>query len=230
MPVSVRLDFQPPEIADAAKLYIYESPTKEGVKTLIETVTGAQVQTLTSYTTTNATDQTYWFSIKWEDSKGAQSDYSVPWQGGTESLVGKIVTRALQRDPLLNEIVLTQEAEAIVADYFGVDDPYAVTEWTLRQLSGLTYWAMGRAYIAAVVSTSSASDSYTAGLVSQKADSGSKKDPTKLIEDLIFNANSLLGMNLSVIMLIEDIDPTGGAGAVSAIEWDQSRLQVTEIQ
>jgi len=222
---SVRLDFSAPNVPDLLKLHIYEGNTATGPFTEIEVVTpvGTFPDYLSYYTTDDATSVSKWFAIEWEDDKGALFGLSQSVPGNAQTLVGRIVERVLLRDPSLNELIVTQEAEAAVSTEFGEDNPMTITasQLSLRRLQGFVLLVMARSYISMVVQQSQ-SQSYTAGLVSQKADSSSKVT-TDLIKWLIDQANALLGTGYTVIMLLEDIDPTG-IGAASSIEWDQSRL------
>lgn len=227
---SVILDFVPPLSPGVTKLHIYEAPTQGGVFSPIETVedVGTYPTYISQYSTDQATSTDNWFAIQWEDDKGVRGDLSAPIQGNTTTLIGRIVSRVLLRDPTIDENVAVQEAEAAVAAYYGVDDPYTITTFTYPEISGLTWLTMARAYIGSLVVSGSAGDSYTAGLVSQKSSSGSTADKSKMVEEFINLANSALGLNLTYVALLQDIDPLG-IGTVSAIEYDQSRLTITEI-
>lgn len=225
--VSVSLDFVAPDEPDLTSLLIYESSTASGPFVLIETVTpvGTYPDYITHYTTSFATSVSNYFAIEWEDSKGGRTAMSAAVQGGTELAIGMIVNRVLLRDPTLNSIVVEQEAEAVITSYFNVADAHDPSiSPTAAELSALTYMTLARAYIGAVISASS-SDSYSAGLVSQKA-STSSGDKTKLIEWLLGQSARVLG-TATVVMLLEDIDPTG-IGATSGIEWDATRGIMTE--
>lgn len=221
----VRLDFVPPDLPDLTKLIIYESSIKEGTYAPIEEVTavGAYPDYISYYTTENATQKNYWFAIEWEDSKGAQFGMSQPLQGGTNTLVGEISLRVLQRDPSADEKVVVQEAQAAVQTVFKVADPMSLSvgDATAKQLSGLVLLTMARVSLTTLIA-SSQSQSYTAGLVSQKTSQGAGAD-RELIAYLLKEASTILGMSFSVVMLLEDIDPTG-LGSVSVLGIDQSRL------
>jgi hypothetical protein len=230
---SVSIDLIPPDQPDLTKLLIYEAPASSGPWTLIETVidVGSYPTYISRYTTDDATSANDWFSVDWEDSKGARIGQSIGVQGGTALLIGKVVNRVLQRDPLISEPIAYQEAEAILSSYFNVDDPYSSTlTATYKELAGLTYLVMARTYLSQIITSASTTDNYTAGLVSQKSGAASEqRDRVKLVRDLIDEANTLLGKTTTLVMLIEDIDPLG-LGIVTAVEWDHSRLQVTEIE
>lgn len=226
----VRLDFTPPSEPGVSKLKIWESTTKLGAYAVIEEVdeVGVYPNYISYHTTSNASAPDNWFAISWEDSEGAEGELSLPIQGGTDTLIARLVRRVQNRDASINEVVATEEAETVVSEFYGVDDPYAVTEWKARELSGLTFLVMARSYIGTMVVNQSAGESYTAGLVSQKSSSGSTSDPRKFIESLIVMANNLLGLNFSFIALMEEVDPIG-TGVVSGVEDDRSRLLMTEI-
>ncbi len=226
MPVSVVLDFVPPEIPVFTKLHIFESATQAGVPVLLETVTVDPASYPTRYTTALATAENYWFSIQWEDPDGGKTPLSYAMQGGTYTVVGKLINRVMLRDPSLNEAVVAQQAEWIVSMVFNTQDVYNVDPdtVTLAQYEGMTMLIMGRTYAASIY-TSSTGGSYTAGLVAEKSDS-SVQTSTDAIQYLIDQANALLGLNYSIIMMMPDFDPTG-IGSTSGVEMDQTRLLAT---
>jgi hypothetical protein len=225
MPVDVHLNFLPPTVPDITKLHILEATTANGIYSEIEVVTavGSYPNYITRYTTSMANSLSDWFRIQWEDSKGALTELSESVQGGTESLLSQITEMVLLRDPALNENIVAQEAAAAIEMVFRVSNPFSLPAGygTYSQRIGLVYMIMARSYISTVVRQSQ-SDSYQAGLVSQKA-SSSTKVTTDTIRWLLDQANALLGTGYTLVMLLEDIDPTG-IGAASSIEWDQSRL------
>lgn len=220
---SVHLDFIPPDVPDLTKLYIYEAPDKTGPWTLIETVTpvGTQGDYISEYTTMFATSKTDWFSIEWEDAKGASLGQSQGVQGGVESLVSEIVDRVLLRDPSVNEEVAAQEAEAVVEQFFGSVDPLSVvvSDATARQLSGFTLLTLVRSKLVTI--SQGSSTGYTAGLVSQ---TGATNTSLPDLKALINEANILLGSSFSVILQMKDNCIAGGV--VTNGNMDQSRLLV----
>lgn len=221
---SVILDFVPQY--GYTKLHIYEAATEsEAPGTKIETVTIDPVSPLTRYTTNLAASATDWFSIQWEDDKGGTTPLSDPVQGGTFTVVNDILSRVLLRDASLDERIVIQVAEWVVMRVMGVDDPYSVSpdNVTLDQLEGMTLLALARAHVHTMLGSVSSSASYTAGLVSQKAESGGSKNTRDLVDWLLEQANDLLGLRFNVVMLMPDIDPTG-LGTATSIEWDHSRL------
>lgn len=223
MPVSVHLDFIPPNVPDLASLKIYEAAAKTGPWTVIETVTaiGSQGSYISEYTTANATSLTDWFSIEWIDSKGASYGQSQGVQGGVESLVSEIVDRVMLRDPTLNEQVVGQEAEAVVEQYYNVTDPLSLlaSDATAQELSGLTLLVLVRSKLVQI--SLGTTESYTAGLVSQKAGTSSSSAD---LEALLKAANVLLGTSFSVVLQMRDNCIAGGM-VISGIP-DQSRLLV----
>lgn len=227
MPANVILDFVPPDVPGFTKLLIYESATQAGAPgTLIETVTdiGEYPDYITRYTTTQAASGTGWFSVQFEDEQGGRTTVSDSVQGGTFTAISKLIQRVLSRDSTLDENVVLQEAEAVLATIMNVDDPYTVDVATITypQWVGMTYLVLARSYIGELVSGGE-SESYTAGLVSQKSASADAEKRLKLIKELIDFANIELGLNYSIVMLLEDIDPTG-LGSITSVTYDQSRL------
>ena len=224
---TVAIDFTPPDISGIVALRIYESGTKTGTFAQIERTTdiGEYPTYISRYTTNLATNATDWFKIAWEDTKGAISIESVPMQGGTTTLVATLVNRVMLRDSTLNEVVVTQITEAMICKILQTEDPYDVTlTATYDQLEGMTLMILARSNMHMIMESASASDSYTAGLISIKSSSSSKTSSTDLIQWLIDQANLLLGLNYSVVLLMEDISI---GGAISAWEHDQSRLAIT---
>lgn len=222
---SVRLDFTPPEDTGIIALRIYESDAQAGPFTQIERVTqvGSFPGYITSYTTSEAVSEDDWFAIAWEDSSGAVADLSLPIAGGTETWVGEIIKRVLQRDSSQDENIVRQEAEAAIASV-GLD-PYAQADLTAyRTLTGLTYLTLARTIIASVVVTSASSgstQSATIGLLSFKNDTSAntavktQSDVDKLIE----LANRELGIFTSVVLQLEEVCRSYGISS-----YDHSRL------
>jgi len=223
---SVPLDFTPPIEPDITELHIEEASSKDGPFNEIETVTavGAYPDYISRYTTSLATALNDWFRIRWKDSKGAYTPYSEPLQGGTTTLVQQIVNRVMLRDPMADENVALQEAEAVISDVFRVDDPYTIDPATVtpKQKSGITFLTLARTYLSSIVTSIAAgtSDSYTAGLVSQSAGTASQSEISKglsNIEQLIEWANRDLGLSFSVVMLLEEIEVAGSTWTIN--EW-----------
>jgi hypothetical protein len=212
---SVRLDFIPPDAQGITKLHIYESATREGVFSEIEEVTpvGAYPTYITYHTTTFALDVNDWFAIEWEDADGALTGLSQPIQGGTTTLVQQIVSRVMLRDPLADENITAQEAEAVIEDVMNTTDAYSVdpTTVTAKYKSGITFLTLARVYLSSIITSmsSGSSQSYTAGLVSQQAGNQSQSQTSsglQNIQQLIEWANRDLGLSYSVILLMKEFD------------------------
>jgi hypothetical protein len=223
---SVALDFVPPVEPNIDKLHIYEAPARTGPWTLIETVNdiGTHPDYISRYTTNVASSSFGWFSIEWEDDKGARSPMSQPIQGGQTSVVADVVRRVMLREPGLDENVVVEDVEAVTEAFFKTN-PYLVDATTVsyRTLLGLTNLALARLYVTRFLTESS--ESYTAGLVSQKADT-TKVDLERLVSFLTKQANKDLGISNAHVLMLTDIDPTG-LGTTSSISWDHSRQAVT---
>jgi hypothetical protein len=237
MPYSVRFDFEPPRDPDFVELRIWESATNGGSSwTLIETVTN--IGTYPNYITEYETDQVqvvgHWFAIEWISAKGASTDLSNPIQGGTELLIGEVVSRMHMYDSSLDENVSYREAEAAIEELFSVD-PYSVNVVgvSYKKIQGLVYLSLARAYIATLIvnevaAASGGADDYTAGLVAQKASSASSSSSTQtrldLLKYLLNMANSSLGKNYSVVAVMEAVQIAGGFSQVVSL--DESRLLI----
>lgn len=213
---SVYLKFvPPPDTHDLAKLHIWEAPASDATFTRIDTKTdiGSYPDWIDFVETTQAASDLDWFAIQWETSAGVLSEISSPVQGRTETLVGEIVTRVLIRSPLLDENVVQQEAEAVIEDVLSGVDPYTVNRdaVTFKQKSGITFLTMARALLSSVLVSSTATQSYTAGLISQNLGTSSQQQQSlKNIEQMIEWANRDLGLNVSLIMEIRRVCVAGG--------------------
>jgi len=218
MAVSVALEFIPPDEPDLLALHVYESPAPDGnfIEIDVTQAIGSFPNWITRYTTDNATVVTDWFAIAWENQANALGDLSAPMQGGTTSLVSEIVNRVMLRDPTLNPIIVGQEAETAISEYYNVTDPYSIDLATVtpRQMSGLTYYTMARCYIIRVstMASTGAANKWTTGLVSMDSSVTAKSAtaPWDNIENLMKLANIELGRNYSVILLAEEIGVAGG--------------------
>lgn len=233
MAASVFLDFiAPNEIPDLVSLHIFESSVPEGPFNEIEEVTaiGAQGSYITSYTTDMAVAVTDWFTIQWENSKGALTDMSAPVQGGAQSLVAEIVSRVLLRDSSLNEAIVAQEAEVAVSEFFKTQDPLSIPLQgvPLKTLSGLTYYTMARSYISKAVEVTSVSGGkWIAGLVSLDTSSSSTKTSYwDNIAQLLKAANLELGRSYSVILLLKEIQVAGGYSQIVAEDLSRTIIEV----
>lgn len=206
---SVRLDFTPPTIEGVTKLHIEEAPDKGGPFSEIEATTavGTSPNYISNYTTQNASSTTYWFRIRWETGTGVFTPFSQALQGGTKTLVQEIVDRVILRNPSLNEIIVTQEAQAVVAQYFGTNDPNSVPveDATYVEIRGMTNMTLARSLIATTLASGGSVSSFTAGIVAIKSGT-TGADPTKAIEALIAAANDDLNFNYSVILLFKSVE------------------------
>jgi hypothetical protein len=223
---SVFLDIVPPNQPDLTDLEIEESASKDGpwgAPIEIVTPVGTYPNYLSSYTTDQAAATTNWFRIRFKDSKGAYTPYSQPIKGGTDNVVSLLVDRVLLRDPNISEAVAQQEAEAVLQWYFKGVDPYGIDPATVTytQMSGLTLLTLARALLFdQLVGSTSSADGWTAGLVSIKSGSTSSAGKADILE-LLKQANTLLGLNISVIAQMDEISIAGGQSLVAK---DQSRL------
>lgn len=202
---SVHLSFIPPDRAGFILLRILEAPDLTTPMTLIETVTdvGTFPNYITSYSTDDAAASDNYFAIQWEDDKGVRTPVTARIKGGTQTLVGKIVERSLQRDLSLNEDVVRQEAEGAIESYYGTGtDPYEidVASVSYAQTNGLVYLTMARAYIFEQAKAADA-QSVQLGLVTMRSSSTSSRN----IDGLIELANASLGIGTSLILQMEDI-------------------------
>lgn len=225
---SVPLRFVPPNDKDLTTLLIFEGLASDGPFTQIESVSaiGTYPNFITEYTTDQAVSDNNWFSIRWIDNKNAMTEFSNPVRGHTQTLIGKLTSNVLLRDPTLDDNVVSQVAEWVVARVMNTEEPWAlaVSDATFAQVEGMTLLILARSTLHSLISSSSG-ESYTAGLVSQKS-GGSTMLNRDLIKALVDEANMLLGISFTVVMLLEDIDPTG-MGTVSTIGVDQSRLLIS---
>jgi hypothetical protein len=208
MPVSVRLDFTPPSIEGVSKLHIEEATAQDGMFNEIEAVTavGTYPNYISYYTTKLANSIADWFRVRWETTDGVFTPYSQALQGGTKTLVQEIVDRCLLRNPSLNEIIVTQEAQAVVSDIMHTQDPNSVLveEATYVQLRGMTNLTLARSLIATYLAAGGTVSRFTAGLVSLQT-GATTADPTKAIEALIAAAADDLNLRYSVILLMADV-------------------------
>jgi hypothetical protein len=220
----VRFDFTPPTNIDVVEMRIYESPTKDGVYSLIEIVESPEwtpyPNYLSEWTTTEATAPSGWFKLEFVNSKGAISGRSNPIQGGTETLVGKIVERVLLRNPNISENVAAQVAEAVI-EMVMHQDPYEVDPATVKYgtLEGMTLFTL--AFSIQSESVSGDTEKYTAGLVSQETSSKTATD----VSDILKLANRWLGLAPSVVAQMADLAIAGA----TKTEIDQSRLLLSEF-
>jgi hypothetical protein len=222
---SVVLDFVPPSEPDIAALRVFEAPSSAGpfAQILRTTAVGTYPNYLTRLAVT-AASVTNWFSIQWEDVNGVLSPQSAPIQGGTDTLVGRVVARVLQRDSTLSEPVVTQEAEAAIATYLNIDPYDPDVTVTYAQLNGLTYLVMGRTMISRQLqqAASGSVDDATIGLVSMKSGTTSTSQTSQskdAVKDILELAMQELGVPRSVILHLAEPTTIG-----SFSSYDHSRL------
>jgi hypothetical protein len=223
-----------PSTPGLVALRIFESAVKEGPYIQIERVTeiGIYPNYISYYTTDTATSATDWFTIQWEDDKGALSEMSAPWQGGTDSVVAELVSRVMLRDPTIREEIAVQEAEATVSRYYNTDDPYSITEMpNPSELQGLTLLTLAACYITDLfVGTAGGATTvsdYTAGLVSQRSGTGVAGGTAlklKDIEALVDWANRVLGRSYSVVLQMAAPEIPGAYSLVEDARVDETRL------
>lgn len=228
MPVPLTLDFQPPAEPDIIALRVYEAASPNGVFSQIDrtTAVGSYPNYITRYVTPSANVRTDYFAIAWENSAGEVSEMSAPVQGGTTTLVSQIMNRMMLRDPSLNEIIATQEAEAAISDYYGVVDPFTVDPSTVspKILSGLTNLALARSYMTTLV-TSSQANKWAAGIVSMDTSSSAGKS-VDLAKQLLELANNDLGRSFSYVMLMEEISVAGGFRRLAGVDLTRSIIEI----
>lgn len=223
MAVSVHLDFVPPnDLEDLTTLHIYEGPTADGPFAEIEAVTaiGSYPNYISAYTTNLATSASDYFTVAWEDSKGALTEQEVPQQGTAMGVAYEITRRVLLRDSSVNEQVAFEEAEAVVEEIYGTVNPDPSTV-TRKKMSGMTLLTLARVQLSELARSGSIS-SWSAGLVSMK--SGDFTQGIKSVRELILEASRLLGMNTSVIAQFALPEIAGGLAEV--VMADISRLEI----
>jgi hypothetical protein len=208
---SIPLTFVPPTEDDITTLHIYESnlPTS-GFVEIDSTPAGVYPNYITEYTTANAASLTDWFAIQWSNAAGARSPLSAPIQGGQTTLIGEIVERVMLRARTmdLDENIVVQEAEATVAWVYKVSDPYSIDVNTvsplwITELANLTLVAS--LYVNTTISSSGASSSYTAGMISETntATQAAQTRIYDMIDKLEKRALRRLGLGGSLIASID---------------------------
>lgn len=208
---SVHLSFVPPDMTNLTTLFVLEAPAESGPYAVIETVNeiGAYPNYITSHSCTTALDVNDWFMIQWVDHEGVLSDFSTPLKGNTESLVGDIVQRVLQRDRELSINVVQQEAEAAIQNYLGeTTDPYDPTlsaDLSYVKLNGLVYLTMARSYMS-LAPTQTSVQSAQIGMVSFRTEAGSQKNVD--VDALLELASAELGMGMSRVLQMAKFWPT----------------------
>jgi hypothetical protein len=226
MPASVPIQFAPPnDTPNLVKLHILEASSSAGPFVNIDSTVeiGTYPDYISEFTTDLATQGNYWFAIQWEDSKGALSPVSEPVQGGTTTLISEIVNRVMLRRPSADELVVSQEAEAAIDDYFHTTNPDPALVPS-RVKSGLTYAVLARVQLSDIAAaTSSSGASFTAGLVSMKSDSSNTSNLSD-VEAMLKLASRYLGMTYARVaqMCIPEI----AHGYAKPVMADISRLRI----
>lgn len=226
---AVHLEFLPPGDDNVASLHVEESASQGGSYTEVQSFpAGTYPNYIREADVTNATSASDWFRIRWEDTNGNFTPYSDPILGGTITIVGQVMDRVILRDPSVNPLIAGQEAEAAVAQYFGVDDPYAINpaEGTPRTLSGLTLLTLARVYMAQMIQRmASTGQKWAAGLVSM--DSGTASTQTfAAIDKMIELANNELGRNFSRVLLMEEISVAGGLRQLKSFDVSRALIEL----
>jgi hypothetical protein len=205
--VSIHLDVLPPDVRDLHHLDIWESSSPDGPWTLIDQITniGSYPGYITEITTDQARFTDDWFAVDWMDTNGANTGLSNAIKGGTETVLGIIIRRVQRLNPMVDEVVVNQETEAILEQWFN-KSPYDVTTDDFddgkmyRQLNGLSYLVLARVMlIKRMVDSDNAST--TIGLVSMK--SGDTKNSSAAIQEFINIANRELGIATSLVLQME---------------------------
>jgi len=227
---TVRLTFLPPLEENIVTLHIYEAASSAGPFNEIESTNnvGTYPNYIDVWETTLAASASDWFAIVWEDSTGWISDLSVPVQGGTIALLSEIVERVKLRNSAYDENVVAQEAEAVIQSILQTTTPDTVliSDVLPKQIAGMTLLTMARvALYSILVSGTSTSVDWSAGLVSMKQSSGVNQQ-IKLVESIIEQANKELGLNYSVVMLLEDIQVAGGYTQVASYDVSRALIEL----
>lgn len=227
---SVPLRFLAPQDDDIAALRIYESPLETGSFSMIERVTsiGTYPNYIDEYTTTLASNVNDWFAIAWEDAAGVVGDMSIPVQGATQTLVFMLVDRVKLRDSSLDERIVAQEAEAAISSYYNVMNPFDVDPATVspKIMSGLTMLTLARAMLTRLFTTATTANKWAAGILSMDTSATKGTTQAATIQKLIDIANTELGLNYSVILLMEEISVGGTPGFKTLKVDDVSRTMI----
>lgn len=226
---AVHLEFLPPQDDDITTLHVEESTLIGGPFTEVQTFpAGTYPDYITDVDVTAASNPLDYFRIRWQTTAGNFTPYSSPIKGGTTTLVAQIMDRVILRDPAVNPLIAGQEAEAVVSEYFHVDDPYSVdpAEGTPRVLSGLTLFALARSYTIRLIEKTQTGQKWTAGLVSMDAGSSSSTQSWAAIDKLIELANKELGTGYSRILLMEEISVAGGLRQLKSFDVSRAIIEL----
>lgn len=223
---AVELQFLPPSDDNVITLHVEEAPAPGGTYGEIQTFpAGTYPDYITRADVTNATNAADWFRIRWEDAVGNFTPYSAPIQGGTTTVVAQVMDRVLLRDPGVNPLIVGQESEASVAEYFGTPDPYSVDPSlaTPKILSGLTLMTLARVYINRLVVATQAKK-WSAGLVSM--DVSNSAQSWDAVNKMIELANRELDRNYSVVLLLDEISVAGGLKQLKSYDVSRALIEL----
>jgi hypothetical protein len=225
---SLILDFVPPPTTEWTTLEVWEAATKETAPGTLAQSFPVSPPYPTRIVVTTANSPTGWFSIRWGGAGGLFTPFSDPIQGGTDTLVGKLINRVMLRQPNSDENIVLQVTEAVVSEYFGTQDIYSIDPETVsyKVMEGLTLMIMAYTLISEMGQSASSSSGtgWTAGLVSMKASTDSTvKSSWDSIDRLLARAQALLGVGFSRIAQME-IEIAGGLSQI--VTADISRLLI----
>jgi hypothetical protein len=231
----VALRFVLPEDENIIRLHIWEGATADGEFNEIDSTTqvGTSPHYIDQFTTNNAISETDWFAIQFEDADGIFSDLSAPIKGDTTTLVGELVKRVMLRDASLDENLVLQEAEATVSWIYRVDDPYSIDINTVSPLwlNELANLSLVSVMYLNLTQSSSTSQSYTAGLISETS-AVNTQNATKSIENMEKRALRRLGIGGSILAAIDMrpavISITGVKTAFDSSRILEARAIITE--
>lgn len=206
---NIPLKFVPPAEDNIVALRIYESAQPDQNFIQIERVTtiGTFPNYIDEYTSTFGASLNDYFAIQWEDSDGNVSPLSASIKGGTRTLIGEIVERVKRRDEfkVFDEVVIAQEAEAIVNYVYKVD-PYSilldsVPYYKLSALVDLTMVSILSTNLMSHVSSSSTD--YTAGMISERQNTSAATTAFNNLALIEKRALRRLGIGGSIIGKLE---------------------------
>lgn len=221
---SVRLDFIPPNNPNLNRLRIFEGPEPDGPFDMIEEVSaiGAYPNYISTYTTTQAEDILDWFAIRWVQTNGTELPLSASIHGETTTVIGEIINRVQLRYPGADPTLIAQEAEVVLELVFGTTDPDPDLI-TATQMSAIVQLTTARVMAWGMIS-SSASASYTAGLVQQKTDTSTAVQSRADLKDLAQQALAQLGVAHSVIAQMDD--PKVSNGVIASVDITRLLLEI----
>lgn len=221
---SVRLDFIPPNNPNLNRLRIFEGPEADGPFDMIEEVSaiGAYPNYISTYTTTQAEDILDWFAIRWVQTNGTELPLSASIHGETTTVIGEIINRVQLRYPGADPTLIAQEAEVVLELVFGTTDPDPDLI-TATQMSAIVQLTTARVMAWGMIS-SSASASYTAGLVQQKTDTSTAVQSRADLKDLAQQALAQLGVAHSVIAQMDD--PKVSNGVIASVDITRLLLEI----